>query len=398
MITLEEIVKSFMMDFKWPLFADILIKCERRLTDSKSMDTACISLGEQAPVITVNRAYLAKITNGEHGKTHAKGVIAHELQHYIFDHRQRFMPIYEQIKKGELTKAHANLVNIAMDIAINQLNPYLLSIPREVADCMWHDSFKSHGIELEPLQSAEYYYNELKKAVDKMPPMECNDHSSLFEGPVDPLTKFRFDDMMQKAISNQKERDKTCGIGGGDSILKTLPEKTKTDSKIWKTLVNRAFGDDLDEVDYRYGRPSRQNRNSYHGTVRTKVKPFVYCILDTSASTSDAHQAAWCGHINAALKKHCGAVTVIYCDGEIQKIEDLESSKKMFDVVGRGGTDLTKAIDWIHEKEPSRPVNVVVLTDGCTPWHSYPNMIVTAIYTEQHSPLPNVKYSAVLAI
>ena len=217
-------------------------------------------------------------------------------------------------------------------------------------------------------------------------------------GTMNPL----LDQIIRNAIRNQQDYDNSRGVLPGKSVLRAFPKPNVTvDKDLWKKLTDKFFGDKLsDDVKMRYGRPSRKDEDRLWYKVHKLIGKRLYVIWDTSASISDGDCDRICGYLSKSLKKYSCDMTLIYCDvgvqGEPLRLKHIP--KLGVDAKGRGGTDLTLALDWIEKKEPEktqRHVNVLVFTDGETPWGKS-KFNIYAIYTPKHTKLEHVKDFAIL--
>jgi len=370
---INETIKSLLLDY--PLFGEVLIAVERQLCDR--IPTLAVTSDFR---LLVNKGFWDAITTEER-----KAVLSHEIMHLMFDHFGRF---------GHLFRKYKDYVNAALDCAINQLIPFTLP-----CDCITLEYIESIvGKKLEEKQTSEYYFRHLLKAEkeisDKL--KELIDHSEQFEeGSV--LDKSKMEELLKKAIEAQKDHERKAGTQPGDSLVSLIPDRVKTNGKVWKSLVNKAMGDVPTNPDYIYGKQSRRDRHSMYGKVMTLTNPHVWVVIDTSGSVQDHELSKFVGHINSAIRKFDVHATLVECDSDIQRVSEVRRKLPKVNIHGRGGTNLTNAMRHITDKSKGSPAKVVMMTDGETPWCDLPkNVEVTAIYTKNHTSLPGVNCSAVI--
>ena len=115
-------------------------------------------------------------------------------------------------------------------------------------------------------------------------------------------------------------------------------------------------------------------------------------ILDTSGSCHSVMEK-FLGVINRAMKKYKTTIdllcTTTYVYNVYEKIKHVDMN--VIDIES-GGTDLTTAQEWVVKNKPNegKGLNVIVLTDGYTPWLEDMKFTTSAIYTEDYKPLKGV--------
>ena len=223
-------------------------------------------------------------------------------------------------------------------------------------------------------------------------------------GNLDPVSESAMRNILQSARNRQYNADIERGRGTlpGDSICNLLPTYVTLARNVWKTVANKCMGFTPKADSYQvYNRPNRRHTNSHWGSRHILEATKMYIIIDVSGSVIDAKVAAFLGHINRGLKANDLRATILQIDAHITKINENVSSLSMNKevvITGRGGTTLTTGLDYIEEKEKNNKVNLLVMTDGATPWRECKNIAVSAIYTKNHTPLPGVKNFAVIEL
>jgi len=437
---LENCIKHLYMEY--PLFAHVMMNLERSLTNK--IPTAGVSPDPQNPQkvhFIANPEFFGSLTFDER-----IGVIVHEMYHVIFGHFWRFS---EEMKNSKTR----DCANIAMDCAINQIIAQKFTLPPECITVQMVEKIAEK--KLDKLETAEYYYVQMKKNVDDIAqkiqdmldncggcdecdgtgegkdgkPCDCGGSCDECDGtgegkdgkPCDCASGLNkklmknidnhmphegenpyLKKLVEQAIEKQQQRDIQQGVGQGDSVLTLIPKKEKMlDKKIWKKLVNKNFLNERSaNSDFVYNKPSRRIQGSLYGKKRRIESSTVYVGIDTSGSITNEQLNSFINQINSAMKSENISINLIQCDWDISDIKmGLSKIKNKFNIHGRGGTDLTKIQDKILELEEGKKTRLVLLTDGYTDWRDEPSIITTCIYTNDHAKIENgIKHSAVLPI
>ena len=176
---------------------------------------------------------------------------------------------------------------------------------------------------------------------------------------------------------------KAMGKMPGD--LKEMLEDILSPKVDWKEVLRR-FMTDVNKSDYSFARPNRRMiSQGYYLPTRHGMDAMrdIAIVIDTSGSMGDEELKQMFGEVCGAVEDCCpGKVTVVYCDAAVNHVDQFEDQPTVDDVrasakrVGGGGTDLTRALDWI-DKSISDPACCIVMTDGYTPFgedRSYPTL------------------------
>jgi predicted metal-dependent peptidase len=420
---LEKRIKDLLI-FK-PFFGYTLSKINRKL-DTKLPAPAALDI--QTLEILINPITFSRFTVP--GQI---AVLEHEILHYAFRHPSRFRSFYETVIANRDFNLSRRL-NIAMDAAINQL---IKDIPEgcitlesieEMVDFIFEKKPEAYGgikPKVEPMKTSEYYFSLINHTLpddgsgsgsgksggeggedgEGDPTQgdagDAEAHKHLFGGKNNEMNRKELDNIIEGAKEHQRSHDRQAGVGAGNSILDMLPSEMPTvHDKIWKKLIEKNFGESPDpQKEVRYGRPSRRKEGSNYYGKRRLVSNTVYVGLDTSASVSNKEIAEYLGYINRGMKKYETEVVLIQCDTTVDDVKRLRRiSKRDVGVAihGRGGTDLTKILDWIEEndKDPSR-ARLILLTDGYTPWRKT-QISTSVVYTEHHALMDGVENYAVM--
>lgn len=339
-----------------------------------------------------------------------KQMLEHEIGHIGMLHFYRFKLIYDD---PATTDTEKHIVNIAMDVAVDQMNHCLMEKDGFTFPTLENTS-KAFKVALEPKQHAEYYYKMLMQSDKAKQNMQDEQKfrealNEAVKGYGDALAQVKqahdggfkdakthempakLKEALRHARKLQEQKDKKAGVGKGESILDLLPQETaQYDREIWKKLIDKNVGDDIvADVDHMFGRPSRRDENSFHWKRHQTRAKVVYFGFDTSASVDDRAIARFLGYASKGLRANSCQATLILCDYEIQDVRKVRSIKMgaEFKVVGRGGTDLRHILDYIEKNEKNpKTARLILFTDGETPWR---NSVVrtSVVYTPHHSKL-----------
>lgn len=385
----ESVIKHLLLTC--PLFGDILINVSRSVTLDKKV-TAYVT-----PKLNMVIGIQFWNTLSFDNKVF---VLVHECLHLINNHFIRFSYIFESICKesNDVVEAIKNSIkmkqlNIALDTAINQINPYGKIIDGGF-DLAKFNLYMSQPAK--PNMCSEYYWQHMQKYMNKFDNIDDEDHiNSFYDLSESDITKIR--DVVEKAKLRQKEFEKNSGHNPGEMEEKILIDKSvNTDEKLWKCFINRFAGNIYIDFEYQYGKASRRDKDAKFGKNKIYESGHKIAILDTSGSVDSLSLNKFISHFNAALKKYDVTLDIIQCDAGLNITKNVSSIPSVYSVVGRGGTDLTKALEYIANNYKGQK-DIIVLTDGETPWWTEGQikenlMDIVALYTSQHSKLSGVKY------
>ena len=176
---------------------------------------------------------------------------------------------------------------------------------------------------------------------------------------------------------------KAMGKMPGD--LKEILDDILNPKVDWKDVLRR-FMNEVNKSDYSFARPNRRMiSQGYYLPTRHGMDSMrdIAVVIDTSGSMGDEELKQMFGEVCGAVEDCCpGRVTVVYCDARVNHVDQFADTPTADDVrasakrVGGGGTDLTRALDWIDENIET-PAAVLVMTDGYTPFggeRQYPTL------------------------
>jgi predicted metal-dependent peptidase len=152
--------------------------------------------------------------------------------------------------------------------------------------------------------------------------------------------------------------------------MRRVVDRIKNPAVDWRVTL-RKFIQQTARSDFSWQRPSRRYapQGVYLPILTSEQLPPIVIGIDTSASIDQEQLDVFAAEMTGiAAECHPEKVHVIYCDAKVQSEEEFEQDE---DIVlrakGGGGTDLTKCLDWVNEKQ-IEPACVVIFTDMLTPF------------------------------
>jgi predicted metal-dependent peptidase len=334
--------------------------------------------------------------------------------------------VVEDIVSQAKAKEILTVFNIAMDVAINQSCDH--KFDKLPVGVNLEKINEQYGIEMEPNREWEYYFSEIKKAIQEQPPQEQNEdgddsgdesqdgdgsgdksqdgdgnhdqdgngnsaqeaatnHDAQWGGEdankdndgkvsssgslLNEMNEEQFRQLVKKAIEEQKMADAQAGVGHDDSILSIIPDVNVkvADQNMWKSVIQRNFGTKrISTKRQTLKRPSRRDCNNPFGKIRNKINMHNVVIVDTSGSVMDCIDKFF-GVIQRACKKYKTTVDIVLCDSIVYGYHEGVRSVDMDQMeIHTGGTDMTEAQKFLMDKNIPKDSNVIMLTDGYTDW------------------------------
>jgi predicted metal-dependent peptidase len=133
----------------------------------------------------------------------------------------------------------------------------------------------------------------------------------------------------------------------------------------WREILRR-FVDTCSKNDYSWGRPNRRwiGRGIYLPALSSNELGSVVAAVDTSGSIGQEQLDQFAGEINAILQDYQADCTVIYCDTQVNKVDEFPAGDTVvLKVHGGGGTDFRPPFDLIDD-QGKLPVCMLYFTDG----------------------------------
>jgi predicted metal-dependent peptidase len=387
-------------------FLGYIFSSMKRIEDNR-VETICVT---ETNTMLYNKQFMASLT-----MEWCKYVLLHECMHKINEHFKRgnsyCMNSHGKSLKNMLKEDPKIMhdFNIAMDISVNQICDKQFERP-------------PFGIHIEEISEKirktldkdrewEYYYQILQESeTEDITDMDHSNHIDTDGEPQDSepqdgdeLNSFEeaFDAILQRAIESQQEWDDQHGVSGSDSILSDIPLKDVKirDRKLWKGVIGTAVGHNrIRDKEFTIRRPNRRDERNPIGRVFKKRNNKCIVIVDTSGSCMD-YIGTFFSIINRAIKRHKTKVDLILCTTNVYNVYNDLSILDMNKIECKiGGTDLRKAQEYVSSTYPreGKGMNVIMITDGFTPWYEDYKYDMSVIYTPFHEKLKNIKHHAVM--
>lgn len=285
-------------------------------------------------------------------------ILTHEVYHIIFKHTN-LMYKYNPDERM--------LLNYAMDLVINQL---IKNLPEYAVTLK---SMKDmYNIDLLPNQTVEYYFENLKKDLDKLKKgksegkggdNELDEHGFNSEELTDEekreMLKAKSD--LYKRAKNNMEKNYSVNSKELDDLIEKL--ETQIKSLNYKKLLEYAFKKSIPAKNRSatWSKPSKRYGYLAPGT-KTGSVPRVDKYLDTSGSISHEEYNTFLRHTDNFLKytnKNC-VMSFFH-----EKVYETVKYKKGMDVKDfkfqSGGTNLRDTFDHIQKRKADL---AVIFTDG----------------------------------
>jgi predicted metal-dependent peptidase len=326
--------------------------------------------------------------------------LIHEVNHLIRDHAQRCRSM----------SAHPMIWNIAGDLEINDDPTIQGKLPK------FGQFPKKFGFEDD--HAAEYYYDKLKKDINKQLQKagidecdgscqnsggkgdckgfghhspNCGSGAGGEPGPWESeggakregLSKVDADIIRGQTAEAIEEHERSHGRGSVPGDLSRWAKRFNKPKIDWRNELRRHVRASIGTIkqgmsDYSYRRPSRRQEALRPVIIPGFIEytPRVAIVVDTSGSMGTAELQAAMAEVDGVLTGLGQPCTVLSVDAEVHTVKKVFDAKQI-KLVGGGGTDMTRGIEAACAL-PSPPHLTIVLTDGYTPWPAErpPRMIV----------------------
>lgn len=403
--------------------------------DDKKVPTACVS---QSGDIILGRMFVAGQEVDE-----VRWTLAHEVLHWANRHFSRARKILRE-KYGvksvwdieeSILKVELDLFNLAEDCSINQLldgreeHGFKRPFGKDFGVSL-EGLNKGFGLNMPPnLEMESYYYSLVNTPQSQRALAGAQDEADKIKSM---LREAQHDSGAQKGNGGKGEGGEEAGDRMGDiktsgkvgeaaerqqfddamrgrsdnpfmsAIAAMLPkiDKSLKDREIWKSMVFALFGEHRsDQWRNSMIRPNRRNADNPYSRTPIRRSLHSVVIIDTSGSVLD-DIPFFMGAIQRAAEAYGASVDLVFCTTDVYAVHKGIKRPAHYIKSGKielatGGTDLTEAQKYVAANYKSRRTNVVVLTDGETPWLDW-DFNTAVIYTHQHQKIPGVKKFAVL--
>ena len=348
------------------------------------------------------------------------GVIFHEAMHLLYNHTERADWKHVSVE----TRTHAN---VAMDAAINPqviesgfplpvggVFPEVIGLP---AGWVWEEYYDhllqeypeltmemlvSMGLMVDQGSGSDGCYNEHEEeGPGESTPGDGKDRNGKsspygkFDDPSDfqktnPVTAEIIKNEVAKSAKEHHAKNPGSIPGGlvvwADGQLK--PPKVRWDREL-RMIVRSELTRGLMDQSYGVRHPQQQmyKRIVLPGNVGYKVR--VGINADTSGSMCDGISFDRMMAEVAGLLKHVEDVLFVSCDADVHQADKITNAKKV-KLVGGGGTNMGRGLDYFANEVKPRPDLVITITDGYTSWpdKNYPFRHVTLL-TQPDGARPN---------
>jgi predicted metal-dependent peptidase len=302
-----------------------------------------------------------------------KGLVCHEVMHCANLHHTR---------RGDRT---ADRWNIATDYAIN---PIIIDCGMELPpNGLVDNAFRNMG--------AEHIYSELQEKMgeedgDSGPdPGRCGgvkDAPGSGNNPGRQSSTSEKDEASQEwkiAVAQAATQAKSMGElpGSLERLISDILEPVLD----WKELLRR-FVDSTAKNDYQWTPPNR--RFLYLGVVLPSLQSQelknVTMVMDTSGSIGDNELRSFEAEARAIIQDYRANTRVIYCDSEVQRVEEFDADSPLeLNPKGGGGTDFIPPFEYLQEIGEC-PVCLIYQTDGlCDSFPEEPSYPVLWVLTSK---------------
>lgn len=346
-------------DAKSVFFATLALRLEAGV--DWSIDTAATD-GRR---LLVNPEWFAKLPRDQQ-----LGVVAHEVMHPAMGHHAR---------RGSRT---AKRWNIACDAAINPLlrDAGFVLPPEGVFPGVCPFNKLPVGL------SAEEYYVRLPADEEDGRGSDPGGCGEVMEAAEDPAAQTQAIADWQVAVAQAHQAAKQRGtLPAG---LQRLVDETLQPVVDWRNVL-REFVRSQAKNDYSWSRPNRRfvHLGIYLPSLHSEQIGDIVIAVDTSGSIGSDMLNAFAAECEGILSAYDCSVSIVYCDCEVQHVQQWRSTDGplVLEPRGGGGTSHVPVWQWLSEQADT-PECVICLTDGMTDFGSDPGVPVLWCLTQDCSP------------
>ena len=170
--------------------------------------------------------------------------------------------------------------------------------------------------------------------------------------------------IMTQKIMDAATQSESCGEGLSDAIKEIISE-IKEPKKDWREILHK-FTAEIARNDYDWERPDpvyAQNNIYIPGLHNEEIGGVVFAI-DTSSSVNKDLLQEFLSELKEAVSQMTEEVTVIHCDTQVRKVEQVQSEEvDKIQPEGRGGTSFLPVFERI-EVDDMNPKALIYFTDG----------------------------------
>jgi predicted metal-dependent peptidase len=322
--------KAYLM-LKHPFYASIVLRLKLQEVDN------CPTMFTDGKMLGYNAKFVSKLP-----KMELVAVLAHEAEHVLFLHFAR------------MANRDIQLWNMAGDYAINgHLMDNGFNLPN---DCLFEYQYKNWN--------TEKIYDELESSAIKIP--FCNigevrqpkndDGSNMTPSQIKQLEA-----EVKVAVEQAAQIAKKQGNLPGhlERLVKELLEPVVN----WKEALQE-FATKLSKNDYTWTKRNKRYTDVYLPRLETPEIGDLVIAIDTSGSLDDKQLGEIASEVRSIMSIFTVRLTVIYCDAEVQKVEEFENADDFgLKMYGGGGTDYAPVFKEVIDRG-IEPVGLLYFTDG----------------------------------
>lgn len=170
--------------------------------------------------------------------------------------------------------------------------------------------------------------------------------------------------IVTQKIMDAATQSEMCGEGLSDAVKEALNE-LKEPKKDWREILHK-FTAELARNDYDWQRPdeSYMQRDLYIPGLHNEEIGGIVFAIDTSGSVDRDLLKEFLSELKEAVSQMTEEVTVIHCDTEVRKVEQVQTEEvDKIEPEGRGRTRFVPVFNHIEENDLN-PKALIYFTDG----------------------------------
>lgn len=348
-----------------PFYGIFLMMLNKKVDES--INTLCVGLKGINYELRVNPKFWDTLTSDVQ-----LGALQHECLHMVNFHLTDFQHL-----------SNKQVLNIAMDIAINQY------IPDQNRGEGWMMPDLFPDLNLDKMEGTIYYYEKLMEAKDQMdqdiqamlaammagegscelpssgqsvnlPDHQWEDAEGLSEGTVR-IMKAQMEKIIVEAAAQVSKSRGT--IPSEIQVILDRLETIEPPKFDWKGYIRRFIGCSTRVYSHRTRRRLNHRFASDPGVV-SRLHKHVLLALDTSGSVSEDELREFQNEMHH-IQKNGTTITVVQADAAVSHIGPFKPTED-FAVYGRGGTSFQPVIDYYNENIRKYSC-LIYMTDGEAP-------------------------------
>jgi len=365
------------------------------IRESSEIETACVYYDRSARkvVMAYNPAFFDfmaehKAFDETELKAYIRGVVKHELLHFMLKH---LVP--------DPARPIGLLRNIAMDALINTCVPEFQALRSKLKTATPEEAVQK-PIEFDLLVASakassedwnwEMYYDHLLKLIEN-----SKIENAIFEkngtiNGTDVKETQELDEATAAKIEELMEQAKEAGTLPGRFIeeINAKLKRSKLEKLIHSIVRDVYAGRSVKNMET-YKRPSRRF-DTFPGTRKRYVSKRIVVMVDVSASISSETLTEFVSQAYTLAKAYGYDMDVFTYDVGVQnRFTNKQVRRSKFEIQGRGGTDLSKALKDLQKYELKDIHSMVIFTDGYDTFPKlelFPCKNLVFVFPQDHSP------------